>query len=119
MGKLDNYVCDGQMSIFDFIKPTNESKFPGIIGQLDKELTERLGINDSKYEVWSHVPNLGKRYSLYGDIDNAFDITDIIEKYKPLNLEISCIGHKSVFDNNKFTIHISTLWTTNGHKEML
>ena len=62
-----------QFSLFDydFMQEESKSEYPPIIEELDKDLTllfVGLITRDKSYEVWDHVPNLGKRYKLWVDV---------------------------------------------------
>lgn len=112
---MDN-VLSGQMNILDFLH--EEHKFAPIIDDLAKDLHKLLYPNEyeEKYEVWDHVPYLGYRYSLDIKInltEREFIINklkELKEKYKKHKLEISIMQTPYFVDNNKTTLHISTLW---------
>lgn len=116
------FNIDGQMSIFDFIKPVSTKNYPTIIEMLEDDI-KALGIDTSKskYEIWSHVANLGKRYELFVDVPKSMDMdfTALIKKYKPLNLEVS-VNYTPSFNNNDcINLFFSSMWTTKGHKELI
>lgn len=119
-----------QISLFDYDFMQEESKpeYPPIIEELDKDLTLLfIGLitRDKSYEVWDHVPNLGKRYKLWVDVreEDTVKIKDInlepiIEKYKAKQLEVSISSTGSLKDGISHSLMISTMWLTNGHKEV-
>lgn len=60
-----------QLTFFDFFDDIKEPEYPPIIAELDKELAvlfTNQSIRDKSYEVWSHVPALGKRYCIWVDM---------------------------------------------------
>lgn len=118
--------------VIDFIKrhskngkPAKEAEeFPPIIKELSErlhKLFENQETYKEEYEVWEHVPSLGKRYSIFvRKIINVprEELDKIYEEFKKYNLEIkeSFAGWDKE-DNIK--IAITTMWTTKGHKENL
>ena len=116
-----------QLSLFDYDiqqeKP--KSEYPPIIEELDRELTLLFvgtEIRDKKYEVWSHVPNLGKRYKMWVDVRNKKDVMNIdfgriVEKYKAKELEVSISSTGCLKDGYSHSLMISTMWMTKNHKE--
>lgn len=116
-----------QLSLFDYDiqqeKP--KSEYPPIIEELDRELTLLFvgtEIRDKKYEVWSHVPNLGKRYKMWVDVRNKKDVMNIdfgriVEKYKRKSLEVSISATGSFRIDCTHSLMISSIWETKGHKE--
>lgn len=116
-----------QLSLFDYDiqqeKP--KSEYPPIIEELDKDLTllfVGLITRDKSYEVWDHVPNLGRRYKLWVDVreeDTVKDISlePIIDKYKAKQLEVSISSTGSLKDGISHSLMISSLWNTKGHRE--
>lgn len=116
-----------QISLFNFIEKESESGIvlPPILQQFDKDIRELFkdgfGIREPKYEVWDHVPNLGKRYSISfrpvngGWFDYLIDdeaVQELMDKYKDKQLDVKVTP-------TPWSIYISTMWTTKGHKEKL
>ncbi len=100
----DNYECEGQINIFDFIKPDNKNQnFSwdndiNIIYDKICDLAEKFNITiaNSEWKVWSHVPQFGYRMSvtlhlkketLQDDFWN--DLNSIVEYGKQKEIEIS------------------------------
>lgn len=54
MGKLDNYVCDGQMSIFDFIAPTPTTK-------IESDIIDPSTLNYLSGKGWTYIRDCDKR----------------------------------------------------------
>lgn len=106
-------------------KPDKEAEeFPPIIKELSErlhKLFENQKTYNEEYEVWEHVPSLGKRYSLFvRKIENVprEELDEIEEEFKKYNLEIkdSFAGWD---EEDNIKIAITTMWTTKGHKENL
>ena len=112
-----------QLSLFDLI-PT-ERKYPPLVEEVSKkvhELFKGCEIKES-YTVWSHVPNLGKRYEAWITADRKhidFEAIDAMTKAsKKTVLEISAsITPSFVYGPDKARLMFSTIWTTKGHKEV-
>lgn len=109
-----DYIPDGQISIFDYLEPTE--KFPTIINDLSKDISKIIDVEKEEYEIWEHVPNLGYRYSctvtlFKSEYETVIDkILKLVEDYKKLKLEIS-VGNIPYFKNSeKLNLFISTLW---------
>lgn len=115
-----------QLTFFDFFDDIREPEYPPIIAELDKELATLFtnqSIRDKSYEVWSHVPALGKRYCIWVDIKDkqglmSISFESIIQKYKKKHLEVSVIATGCSSDGCDHSLMISTLWTTKNHKEI-
>jgi len=118
--------------VIDFIKkqskngkpPKEAEEFPPIIKELSErlhKLFENQKTYREEYEVWEHVPSLGKRYSIFvRKIINVprEELDKIYEEFKKYNLEIkeSFAGWD---EEDNIKIAITTMWTTKGHKENL
>lgn len=126
---------EGQMSIFDFpewLPESQKQKYMPIIQKLDdevKKICEGYEIDEAEYEVWEHVPNLGKRYCAWINDVHEDDLVRVssqlralIERFKRFDLEISICGSPGKEDENYhvYTNHImvSTMWKTSKHKEL-
>ena len=123
---------EGQMTIFDFI-PTSEQKndignnFPPIIRELSRDIWKTFKSDkheDEAYEVWSHVPNLGKRYVIWIEVKDILpdQVNALKDKYKKYDLELSFIETPEYDDDynlDHFWVMISSIWKTKGHKERL
>ena len=112
-----------QMTIFDIMQ--NEHKYPSLIEEFKKDTEQILGTPHSEeYEIWSHVPKFGKRYSAMFD---DFLITDevneklmtIKKKFDNTSLEVSFLFRPSIRKEGMFVIHAFTTWKTKGYKEVL
>lgn len=125
---------EGQMSIFDFpewLPESQKQKYMPIIQKLDDEvrkICEGYEIDEAEYEVWEHVPNLGKRYCVWiNDVINddlvrvSRDLRALIDRYKRFDLEISICGSPGKEDEKynviAQNIMVSTMWKSKGHKE--
>lgn len=125
--KLDNYFCDGQMDIFDFLGGNTTTFKNAIIDELHNDLMDLIPEvkerqEKAKYSVWEHVPNLGKRYEIFIDIKSypsEKSLNDLVKKYKEKSLEVSICHCPSMKDDYVCRWLISTMWTTKGHKEIL
>lgn len=117
--------------IIDFINHRDKlgqrglpKELPPIIKELSKRLQKLFENQETykeEYEVWEHVPSLGKRYSIFvkriEDVPRE-ELDEIEREFKKYNLEVkdSFAGWDA---ENKIKIAISTMWTTKGHKENL
>ena len=121
---MKSYTCDGQMSIFDILgqepaKPKQQGYDYSnpILNHMLEELKEIFTVTEIKYEVWDHVPNLGKRMNAtLKDLPDVWDITEMMDRYlKDYELELST----TIWDplSGEKEIWLSTMWTTKGHKE--
>lgn len=121
---MKGYTCDGQMSIFDILgqepaKPKQQGYDYSnpILNHMLEELKEIFTVTEIKYEVWDHVPNLGKRMNAtLKDLPDVWDITEMMDRYlKDYELELST----TIWDqlSGEKEIWLSTMWTTKGHKE--
>lgn len=103
-------------------KMLQRNEYPAIIKSLVSELIEMFGDDAISepftYDVWEHVPNLGARLFIVIDNQTQWDLTEIIARYKKVNLEIDPTGCPGDEDD-KTDIYISTMWTTPKHKENL
>lgn len=116
-----------QMTIWNYLKVDKPKEYPPIIEELDKDLMRLFDgckVRKKSYRVWKHVPNLGKRYCLWVAIKKTDDIMSIsfepiIKKYKDKKLEVSINSTGSFLDGYDYSLMISTLWTTKGHKEVI
>lgn len=118
---------EGQMSIFDYLntEETPTVKWHPIIDELSEDihkLFENCDIRKERYTVWSHVPNLGKRYEAWIDVkDKEFvmnlSFEPLVEKYKRKSLEVSISSTGSLKDEYSHSLMISSIWETKGHKE--
>ena len=119
-----------QMSIFDYdaFQDKPKSKYPAIIEELSKDLfsifsNNKCHMRDETYRLWDHVPNLGKRYSVFVEIKSEYaktlSLAALIEKYKRQQLEVSISVTPSWDKDFDQSLMISTLWLTKGHKEIL
>lgn len=112
-----------QMTIFDLIP--SENRFPTLIKELAKDVKQILGTPDEEnYNVWSHVPNLGKRYEAwYNNIlfteEKNNEFVKIQNKFKNTFLEISIDSVPSLDEKGTTDVMVSTMWNTKGHKEVL
>lgn len=111
----------GQMSIFDFIQDNNNI-FPPMIQKLHNRILEYYpqATKRVSYDVWGHVPNLGKRYENSFYADSSSDINGFAEalrkEFEPYQLEVSVI--MSIWNEDKISCFVSSMWTTKGHKEV-
>lgn len=121
---MKGYTCDGQMSIFDILgqepaKPKQQGYDYSnpILNHMLEELKEIFTVTEIKYEVWDHVPNLGKRMNAtLKDLPDVWDITEMMDRYlKDYELELST----TIWDplSGEKEIWLSTMWITKGHKE--
>ena len=117
---------NSQMTIWDFIEKP-ERRFPMIIEELSAELhqifdSDKCNLRNETYYLWQHVPNLGKRYSLFVDITSDYaktlSLEALIEKYKQKQLEISVCVTPALIGDKDHSLMISTMWLTRGHKEI-
>lgn len=113
---------EGQLSLFNM--------WPPVIEALQEELNTLFGRQNIKfegesYEVWEHVPYLGKRFCVWYDVkkkDWDQDKADrLVKKYEKENLELSycitpVIGEGGDL-TDKMNVMCSTMWKTKGHKE--
>lgn len=136
--KEEEFVCEG--CIFDTKNkccgyPITEDDYcvlgnKKITNKVIKQLIDDLEniypgkIDGIEYQVWEHVPNLGKRLWLNIEaVGEEWDLTGIINKYREASLEVSVsavphfVGGKADVEGN--SLYISTMWTTKGHKEVL
>ena len=119
---------ENQMTIWEFLEPEKpKSEYPSIIEELRKDLTfifsgDKCKMRDETYYAWSHVPNLGKRYSVFVEIKSEYaktlSLAPIIEKYKKKLLEVSISVMPEWGEEFDQSLMISTLWLTKGHKEI-
>lgn len=122
---MKNIECEGQMSIFNFFSFGKEgNNLPALLIALEEELKVLFPtLKDSEYETWSHVPNLGKRYSARSGYISSESLplekmNEIIDRYKKKDLEVSFLSSPNFSgDKNEVNLHISTMWLTKGHKE--
>lgn len=115
-----------QISFFDLDPEFKLNSKPETIKKLDEEIKELFKgnkIRESKYEVWSHVPQYGKRYCVY--IDNVDPekvehekIDDVTERYAEKKLDVSFNMYQDIVNKGKATIIVSTYWKTKGYKEV-
>lgn len=121
---MKGYTCDGQMSIFDILgqepaKPKQQGYDYSnpILNHMLEELKEIFTVTEVKYEVWNHVPNLGKRMNAtLKDLPDVWDITEMMDRYlKDYELELSTTIWDPLSGGKE--IWLSTMWTTKGHKE--
>lgn len=109
------------MNIFDILaagqEPKAEELSNEILKHLIEELKEIFTVTEIKYEVWNHVPNLGKRMTAtLKDLPDGWDITEIMDRYlKDYQLELSTTIWDPLYEEEE--IWLSTMWTTKGHKE--
>ena len=112
-----------QLTIFDYIDASdydmtdyekNDSFLNPIINELSKDIKRVCtGIRKEEYDVWKHVPKLGKRYSCFVDIENDEQIDKlnaIFEKYENYSLNITICHVLDMW-------FISSIWNTRSHKE--
>lgn len=90
-----------------------------IMDHLLEDIEENLGkkANRVEYNVWEHVPNLGKRFSAVFERVGEYDLRHIVKKYAKMDCEISVIQVPCFEVPQKQDLHISTEWKTKGHKE--
>lgn len=121
---MKGYTCDGQMSIFDILgqepaKPKQQGYDYSnpILNHMLEELKEIFTVTEINYEVWDHVPNLGKRMTAtLKDLPDGWDITEIMDRYlKDYQLELSTTIWDPLYEEEE--IWLSTMWKTKGHKE--
>ena len=116
---------EGQYSIFDYIEPTVTVKWHPIIDELSEDIHKLFAncdIRKERYTVWSHVPNLGKRYEAWIDVKDKESLMNLsfeplVEKYKRKSLEVSISSTGSFKDEYSHSLMISSIWETKGHKE--
>ena len=75
---------------------------------------------DDSYEVWDHVPNLGKRYEVwfYGVEEFDFDkFQKLQQAYKEEKLEVTINVAPSTKKKGTYNYMITSMWLTKGHKE--
>lgn len=110
---------EGQMDIFDFLK-TDDFCNNRTINELVKDLHRLFpDVKSENYEIWEHVPNLGRR--LWVKVDNYpinFNMEPLEKKYMAKGLEITVNVVPSMDGKNEYRAYISTLWKTKGHKEV-
>ena len=117
------YECEGQMNIFDILAAEQEPKAKELSNEILKHLIEELKeiftVTEIKYEVWDHVPNLGKRMTAtLKDLPDGWDITEIMDRYlKDYQLELHTTLMPPLKGGRNEEIWISTMWKTKGHKE--
>lgn len=116
---------EDQLTIFDYMEPETNVKWHPVIDRLSADvhrLFSKCDIGKEQYAVWSHVPNLGKRYEAMVYVKDKADVMDIefsklIEKYEPEQLEVSISSAGCFKDGYSHSLMISSLWITKGHKE--
>ena len=118
-------MINGQMTIFDYLEEKPTVKWHPIIDELSKDvhyLFSMCEIENEDYEVWDHVPNLGKRYEAWIFVKNQEDVMNLtleplIEKYKKKSLDVSFNSSGCLRDGYSHSLMISSIWMTKGHKE--
>ena len=118
-------MIDGQMTIFDYLEETPTVKWHPIIDELSIDIHNlfiKCEIENENYEVWDHVPNLGKRYEAWVFVKNQQDVMNLtleplIEKYKKKSLDVSVNSSGCLRDGYSHSLMISSIWNTKGHKE--
>lgn len=120
---------NGQMTIFDFLNETAQVTWHPVIDELSKDLHEyfkgdKCEFRDKEsYYTWSHVPNLGKRYTaiicLEQEYSKTLSLEAIVEKYKRKQLDISLSITPYIKSDKKYDycLYVFTEWNTKGHKE--
>jgi hypothetical protein len=112
----------GQMTIFDCLSMIDSKSYSWhtIIQDLYEDLKPLInGDGKPSYEIWDHVPKLGKRFEICSrntilDMETFYKICD---KYKEKQLDVSAIITPSLYNDNLNNYFISTMWLTKGHKE--
>lgn len=121
-----NRCCSYPITKDDYCVLGNKKITNKLIKQLidDLEAIYPEKIDGIEYQVWEHVPNLGKRLWLNIEaVGEEWDLTGIIDKYKQASLEVSVsavphfVGGEADVEGS--SLYISTMWTTKGHKEVL
>ena len=117
-----------QMSIFDYLntEETPKVKWHPIIDELSADIHRLFlacDIRKEQYNVWDHVPNLGKRYEAWIDVKDKelvmnLQFAPLIEKYKRKSLEVSISATGCFKGGYSHSLMISSLWETKGHKEV-
>ena len=115
---LDNYECEGQMTIFDFLRPGFRC-WDEDINYLEERLTEitdRYGYENGKTEfsIWDHVPNYGYRLSHTIKIhkgnpkEREFidEIEDLIEEARKRDIELSPMWNGLFFYDGSNTANL-------------
>ena len=111
-----------QLTIFDLL-PKEGFCENQIINELldDLRMVFPTQLRDEDYHIWNHVPNLGKRFSVWIEpMDENEDLKWLVDKYKEKSLEVSVyvIPFIRGGEENPWRGHISTMWKTKGHKEI-
>ena len=120
--KFDNYVCDGQLSIFDIFDCLDNSSNPDLfswdddINAIYKKLMEiskdyNIKVDKAEWSIWDHVPSYGFRmwfsYNVTRqDIRNKdFEeaILDVVSFAKEKKIELSPLYNATFFFSNSET----------------
>lgn len=121
-----NGCCSYPITKDDYCVLGNKKITNKLIKQLIDDLEDIYPekIDGIEYQVWEHVPKLGKRLWLNIEaVGEEWDLTEIIDKYKEASLEVSVsavphfLNGKADVEGN--SLYISTMWTTKGHKELI
>jgi hypothetical protein len=137
--KKHDLQIDGQINLFDLLESVEntpsdissdlrtsqdekEYKYDNpILNHLLEDLGKIFTIKKVEYEIWEHVPKLGKRlWFELADLPEDWNLEPYIEKYKKYDLEISITEHSIQEDVLNFKVNElwgSTLWKTKNHKE--
>lgn len=137
--KKHDLQIDGQINLFDLLESVENTpsdissdlrisqdekdyKYDNpILNHLLEDLGKIFTIKKVEYEIWEHVPKLGKRlWFELADLPEDWNLEPYIEKYKKYDLEISITEHSIQEDVLNFEVNElwgSTLWKTKNHKE--
>lgn len=115
-----------QLTIFDFLETEKAVKWHPIIDELSDDVHKIFSscdIREEAYHVWDHVPNLGKRYEAWIDVNDKelvmnVSLDPMIEKYKRKLLDVSVVAAGSLKEGYSHSLMVSSLWNTKGHKEV-
>ena len=126
MSSLDKYECDGQIGLFDYIEPNQESfcwdnDINIILDKLKKLAdTYKLEIGKTEFRIWGHVPHLGYRLWLEvkGTKEELYaenfqkDINLLVADSKQKNIELTPMWGACMFFKNeeKGSLYITTMF---------
>ena len=137
--KKHDLQIDGQINLFDLLESVENTqsdissnlrtsqdekdyKYDNpILNHLLEDFGKLFTVKKAEYEVWEHVPKLGKRlWFVLADLPEDWDIRPLQEKYLKYDLEITATAHsihEDALDFSDNELWCSTLWKTKGHKE--
>ena len=119
---MNAYQLEGQMNIFDFLKPVEEKpsfswdKDINNIHEKIRDLAEKLNIpmRRAEWDVWNHVPQFGYRMSITLDLTRSdvekgelwIALDEIVDYGKQRNIEISPMSPIFLGNNKNGWMHI-------------